>query len=116
MHYKNGREAKVGDFVIGLTYNKPGTQVGRVKTVRTSPNPEEVKTCNVTLELASKSPWGTLEEEYTQCDWLLHADDVWAFVVGVAYSPSEQDYAAKVINFSNKWNAPMKELPPHERP
>jgi hypothetical protein len=28
MHYKNGREAKIGDLVIGTTYNRPGVQAG----------------------------------------------------------------------------------------
>ena len=115
MHYKNGREAKVGDLVIGLTYNRTGPQVGRVKTIKTSPNPEEVKTCNVTLELPGRTPWNSLDEDYTQCDWLLHADDVWAFVIGVRYSPNDQDYMAKIMNF-DKWNAPTPELARSERP
>jgi hypothetical protein len=27
MHYRNGREAKVGDQVVGVTYNRKGQQV-----------------------------------------------------------------------------------------
>lgn len=111
MHYKNGRKAEVGDKVIGLTYNKPGAQIGIIASI----TPGQT-TCNCSVDLPSKTHWGTFEREYTQLDWLLHADDVWSFVIGIAYSPSEQDYFAKVQNFSHKWNAPIQELSPSERP
>lgn len=116
MHYKNGREAKEGDIVIGLTYNKTGVQVGRVVSIRTSPNPEEVKNCNVTLMMLppqNNPHWNP--SEYSQCDWLLHVEDAWSFVIGVAYSPDTQDYFAKVMNFRAKWNAPMQELQPGQQ-
>jgi hypothetical protein len=110
MHYKNGREAKVGDLVIGMSYKKSSVQVGRVISIRTSTNPDDVKNCNVTLELPSKTPWGTFEQDYSQCDWLLHVEDVWAFVVSVAFTPqSGHDYFAIVHNFASKWNAPQPE-------
>ena len=116
MHYKNGREAKIGDQVIGLTYNKPGVQVGRVVDIRTSSNPEEVKVCNVTLALAISSYGKVQDQEYSQCDWLLHAEDCYHFCIGVAFSGSDQDLFAKVVNFSNKWNISVRELPPNDRP
>lgn len=110
MHYKNGREAAIGDLVVGLTYNKSSPQVGKVLAIRTSTNPEEVKNCNITLQLPSKTAWGTLEQEYSQADWLLHIDDVWAFTIGVAFTPShELDYFARVHNFTMKWNPIMPE-------
>ena len=114
MHYKNHREAKVGDLVIGMTYNKPGIQVGRVKSIKTSQNPEEVKICNVVLELPTIS-FGRPETDYTQCDWLLLAEDCYHFVIGVAFSPNDQDYMAKIMNF-NKCHAPIEELKPSDRP
>lgn len=111
MHYKNGRKAKVGDAVIGITYNRPGVQVGVVKSIEPAQ-----KTCNCVIELPTQNnQLGWQDVEYTQCDYLLHAEDVWHFVIGVAYSPNDQDYMAKIMNFS-KWNAPIPELPPGERP
>lgn len=106
MHYKNGRKAEIGDRAIGLTYNKIGAQVGIVSAI--SPNQ---KTCNCTLTLPSKTLWGTFEVDYTQMDWLLHVDDVWSFVIGVAYAPDDQDYFAKIQNFAMKWNSPIEERP-----
>ena len=111
MHYKNGRKAEVGDIVIGMTYNRPGVQVGAIESI--TPNAE---TCNVVLITPVKTAFGTLVPEYTQCDWLLRADDVWAFVIGVAYSPKDQDYFAKIQNFSEKRNPPTRELSPQQRP
>ena len=112
MHYKNGRKAEVGDLVIGMTYNKPSVQVGKVKSIRTSTNPEEVKTCNVILQLPNKTAWNVFEEDFTQCDWLLHVDDVWPFVIRMAFtSPYDQiDWFAVSQNFSSKWNSPTPEL------
>ena len=46
MHYKNGRKAEVGDPVIGMTYNRPGVQVGIIKSI----TPDQ-KTCNCTIDL-----------------------------------------------------------------
>ena len=109
MHYKNGRKAEVGDLVIGTTYNKSGVQVGVVKSIT-----PDAETCNCTLELPTRN-FGLQEQEYTQCDYLLHAEDAYHFVIGVAYSPNDQDYMAKIMNFS-KWNAPIQELQPSERP
>lgn len=105
MHYKNGRKAEVGDKVIGLTYNKPGTQIGVIVSITA-----DAETCNCSLDLPSKTPWNSFEREYSQLNWLLHADDVWSFVIGVAYSPGNQDYFAKVQNFAAKWNPPQEEL------
>lgn len=108
MHYKNGREAKVGDLVIGITYNRPTVQIGRVLDIRTSQNPEEVKTCNVKLMLPTVT-FVEPDTEYTQCDWLLHVEDVWNFVISLAFTPGPLDYFARVQNFASKWNSPMKE-------
>lgn len=110
MHYKNGRKAEVGDLVIGMTYNKSSAQVGKVLSIRTSTNPEEVKNCNVTLQLPSMTPWNSFEQDYSQCDWLLYVEDVWAFTIGIAFTPlHEHDLFAKVSNFAMKWNAPQPE-------
>lgn len=110
MHYKNGRKAKVGDLVIGMTYNRPGVQVGVVKSIS-----QGQETCNCTLILPTLLHPLPPIIEYTQLDYLLHVEDAYHFVIGVAFSPLDQDYMAKIMNFS-KWNAPIKELPPHERP
>ena len=109
MHYKNGRKAIKGDLVIGMTYNKPSVQIGKVLRIRISTNPEEVKNCNVTLQLPSKTPWGAFEQEYSQCDWLLHIDDAWPFIM-LAWQPySEVDWFAKCHNLTMKWNNPQPE-------
>ena len=106
MHYKNGRKAEVNDLVIGLTYNRQGVQAGRVKSI--TPGQEK---CNCILELPTRWQATHLhDQEYTQLDWLLHAEDAYHFVIGLAYSPTDQDFMAKIINFS-KWNAPMEERP-----
>lgn len=105
MHYKNGRPAKVGDMVIGHSYNRAGVVVGQVIAIS-----EGQQTCNCTLELPTRAFGAVHDREYTQLDWLLHAEDAYHFVIGLAYSPSDQDFMAKIINFS-KWNAPMEERP-----
>lgn len=45
-HYKNGREAKVGDIAFGTTYNRPGQQVGVI--VGITPNADS---CNCRLAM-----------------------------------------------------------------
>lgn len=47
MHYKNGRPAKKGDWVVGKTHNSGGEiRVGYVKELR-----ENAGTCNVVLHI-----------------------------------------------------------------
>jgi hypothetical protein len=38
MHYANGREAKVGDFVVGRTYNQPDVVAGTLVSVTPGPD------------------------------------------------------------------------------
>ncbi len=45
MHYANGREAKVGDPVVGKVYNTPGIVAGTL--VSLTPGPES---CNAEVE------------------------------------------------------------------
>ena len=95
MHYKNGREAKVGDEVIGTTYNRKGVQVGIL--VGITPGTE---TCNARVAILEvRTPYesngisGMIHTEsasgsdavlatlissvidYSACSDLLHADD-----------------------------------------
>ena len=95
MHYKNGREAKVGDPVIGTTYNRKGTQIGII--VGITPGTD---TCNcrvavidalplpghhygragvVHVEVTSGVPGNVLispSVDFSACGDLLHAEDV----------------------------------------
>lgn len=45
-HYKNGREAQVGDIAIGTTYNRIGVQVGVVVGITKNSD-----TCNCRLAM-----------------------------------------------------------------
>ena len=76
MHYKNGREAKAGDPVIGKTYNRVGTQIGKIISIN-----ESSTTCNCTMAIIG-DVLRPLQEEYTQCDCLFHADDAYASING----------------------------------
>jgi hypothetical protein len=99
MHYRNGREAKVGDPVVGRTYNRKGLQAGTLVSV--TPGPD---TCSAMVAVIVVKPgatplaWGTNKPvhvmgvshhgsqeplaaqvhdmDYTECKNLLHADDV----------------------------------------
>jgi hypothetical protein len=99
MHYKNGREAKVGDTVIGTTYNRKGIQVGSLVGITpgaTSCNARvaiiDIKDLSMVYSGAvvvfHKEGNGTKDLlitpviDYTACDQLLHAEDVFgAFTV-----------------------------------
>lgn len=50
MHYKNGRQAKAGDPVVGTTYNRQGVQVGIV--VGITPG---MDTCNCRVAICDTS-------------------------------------------------------------
>lgn len=99
MHYRNGREAKVGDRVVGRCYNTKGLVAGTLFSV--TPGPDN---CSATVAFIESRPgatpldWGTgspikvigssnhgakeplqalvYREDYTHCGNLLHADDV----------------------------------------
>ena len=117
MHYKNGRKAEVGDQVIGLVYNTPGIICGRLVEINSSQDP---KVCNVKVGfLPNSNDTGSrlveIRVDYSQCDFLIHAEDAYHFVFGMCYSGGQPDYMAKIMNF-DKWNAPTPELPASERP
>lgn len=101
MHYMNGREAKVGDLVVGKTYNRPGIISGTL--VSLTPGNDScsakvgflstkiINSINNFYEISCKSSVkiqgteqhgsaGTLavtfyEEDYTEAKNLLHAED-----------------------------------------
>lgn len=81
MHYGNGREAHVGDPVIGRVYNTPGIVAGAVKSITPSTN-----TCNCTVVFPVV---GGIKEDYTQCDYLFHAEDAHAAVRPVVTAPTD---------------------------
>lgn len=117
MHYKNGRKTVVGDQVIGMVYNTPGIICGRLVEINT---PTDPKVCNCKVGfLPNDNNLGNrlaeIRVDFSQCDHLLHAEDAYHFVLGMCYSGGQPDYIAKIMNF-NKWNAPIKELPPGKRP
>jgi hypothetical protein len=65
MHYRNGKEAHVGDTVIGKVYNTPGIVVGQMVSI----NPD-TNTCNCTVAMIGKT-------DYSQCDNLYLAEDAY---------------------------------------
>lgn len=96
MHYKNGREAKVGDPVVGTCFNTPhkvagtlvsltpGTDacsamVGFVEVVEV----EAVQSYDVTCKVQGTEQHGSggprmasvYRQDYTECKHLLHAED-----------------------------------------
>ncbi len=97
MHYKNGREAKVGDLVIGKTYNTGGKTITGT-LISLTPGPDSCS-CEVGY-LAVQPAENALERnpvricgsekhgsdgprvvtsfkvDYSECKNLLHADDV----------------------------------------
>jgi hypothetical protein len=99
MHYKNGREAKVGDPVVGRCYNTPGLVAGTlvsitpgpdscsalVAFIKSKPGATPLDWCTAspikvmgTSHHGSKEPLQALvyREDYAHCANLLHADDV----------------------------------------
>jgi hypothetical protein len=117
MHYKNGRKAMIGDQVIGVVYNTPGIICGRLVDINTSQDP---KACNCKVAFLPDKDiaitrFVEARVDYSQCNNLLHAEDAYHFVLGMCYSGGEPDYMAKIMNF-DKWNAPVEELSPADRP
>lgn len=99
MHYANGREAKVGDRVVGRCYNTKGLVTGTLVSV--TPGPDvcsamvgflDTRIGGTPLDWGSNRPvivqgtqnHGATEplaatfylQDYTECKNLLHADDV----------------------------------------
>jgi hypothetical protein len=106
MHYKNGREAKVGDLVIGITYNTkgivsgtllsitPGSDqcsalVGFLQTTRLDEEGKklysraaQVVKVQGTQQHGSMGDLAVTEykQDYTHCANLLHADDAFNII------------------------------------
>ena len=102
MHYKNGREAHVGDLVVGKTYNRPGVIAGTLVSITRGEDMCSAKVGFLRLVMPVPEGWqvrvggvvaiqGTeqhgasgeraatvYEEDYTHCGNLLHADDAGA--------------------------------------
>jgi hypothetical protein len=96
MHYANGREAKVGDPVVGRTYNQPEVIAGTLVSV--TPGPDS---CSAQVAYFQTHPFDgfangdqlcwfrgseqhglkaplvitTPRLDYTECKNLVHADD-----------------------------------------
>jgi hypothetical protein len=98
MHYKNGREAKVGDHVVGYCYNTKGAVAGTLVSLTPGPDNCSAMVAFISLKAGSTPlDWGvnkpvhvmgTAEHgakeplaaqvhvmDYTHCANLLHADD-----------------------------------------
>ena len=95
MHYKNGRLAKIGDPVIGSTYNRKGIQVGILVGITAGTDTCNCRVAMVDVKEASDVAWNELGRchreslgdgtshmnflvptiDYSQCNHLLHADD-----------------------------------------
>lgn len=85
-HYANGREAKVGDYVVGKCYNTPEIVSGRLLAVTPG-----YLTCNCTVGVV----WDAalpVKTDFSQCDYLIHADDAHAAAVP---APGEKDVSAE---------------------
>ena len=99
MHYKNGREAKVGDLVVGKTYNTNGVTISGT-LISLTPGPDSCS-CEVgylavvpvdapmpsyekPVRIAGSENHGNAgarvvvqyKSDYSECRNLLHADDV----------------------------------------
>jgi hypothetical protein len=95
MHYKNGREAKVGDLVVGKTYNTSGKTISGT-LISLTPGPDSCS-CEVgylvvqAVELREANPVRVaggqqhgnggdrvsvgFRSDYSECKNLLHAED-----------------------------------------
>lgn len=98
MHYKNGREAKVGDPVVGKTYNTQGATISGT-LISLTPGPDSCS-CEVgylavqeaearedrPVRLAGSEQHGNAgarvvvgyRADYSECKNLLHAEDALA--------------------------------------
>ncbi len=100
MHYKNGREAKVGDPVVGITYNIKGSiagtllsvtpgqdtcsaLVGTIRVVHANTDGKFPRSAGVLVRIQGTINHGNAGEQvavyyvedYTHCANLLHAED-----------------------------------------
>ncbi len=70
-HYQDGQKAKVGDVVIGTTYNRPGTVIGVVTKI------VEGESCNATVHAFARKYGDTVvqshDEDYTEVKNLMKA-------------------------------------------
>ena len=71
MHYANGREAAVNDWVIGRVYNTKDIVAGKLLSITQGP------TCNCSLGIIGDAAQ-PVRMDYSQCDYLLRADDAYA--------------------------------------
>jgi hypothetical protein len=100
MHYQNGREAHVGDPVVGRTYNRLGVvsgtlisltpgldacsaKVGFLRLVTPVPEGYQVHSGGVVAIQGTQNHGASgekaatvYEEDYTECKKLMHAEDV----------------------------------------
>lgn len=105
MHYKNGREARVGDQVVGKTYNRKDPVAGTLVTLTPGEDSCSAKVGFLTMRTFSEMTRGnddkpfcipysvvavqgteqhgaggvwaltSYEEDYTECGNLLHVED-----------------------------------------
>jgi hypothetical protein len=101
MHYKNGREAKVGDSVVGTCFNTKGVVAGTLVSLTPGTDACSAMVAFLTLKAgATPLDWGTNKpvhvmgtafhgsqeplaaqvhaQDYTECKYLLHAEDALA--------------------------------------
>ncbi len=74
MHYRDGRTAKVGDFVVGKCYNTSGIIAGQMVSIN-----EASTTCNCTVAFVGTAAT-PVKTDYSQCDNLYHAEDAYAAI------------------------------------
>ena len=89
MHYRNGREAKNGDTVIGKPIHGASNIVGIIQDIQPG-----CVSCNSTVI----RPAGMIQPCVTVGD-MLHIDDVMDFLNKTVYSEKEPDLMGAVLAF-----------------
>lgn len=80
MHYKNGREAREGDFVIQQENSRPGgTPYGPIRAGRVHSLSAQSQTCNGQLFVPTYG--GHTNHSVTLAD-CIHAEDAWLAAEG----------------------------------
>jgi hypothetical protein len=70
MHYRNGREAKVGDTVVGLTYNRKGQVAGTLLSL--TPGPDN---CSAKVGYLETFPVSAIQRHSTSAPGFIGPDD-----------------------------------------
>lgn len=87
--YANGRQALIGDPVVGRTYNVAGVIVGYVVAINNTP------TANCVVNFGG---FGKLTQDITQTNYLYHGSDAWLAIGRPSGVPSNDNALPQVSN------------------